>query len=540
MNIIQAIGNGINTWRTERTMKRMDSMVVHRINDISRQRTMVDAKGETGPSHSKLANPKNLSMNRRLISFNGIYANTWNMLDMYHAYTAEGYLKYTIDSYTDSAMRNGYVLKSKNDVVTKYLTKRFKEFELMSGITNLELFRSMFFSLLLYGNIFLAKFRSEDQSSGKVYNRMDGKTMKPIAAIYPEDCRRIRIEKAPNDRNFSYVRMPYFGRGLRPLNTWNLGNSYFERDIPYGSNSGTFNLLRMYGRAFSSFNGDEQVTIKEHDMLHIRYHAAVGEKWAMPPFHPALQDIEALRLVEESIELLMFQYGHPLYHIAIGTDKLKGTQDEINDTVAKLQSMESNGFLITDNRQVVKVIGAEGAALRAEAYLQYFKQRLFTELWLSTVTTGQDGAPRATADIIDKVKQDKTIEIQAIIGAEMQKLLIELLQEGGAPLDWILKEENIPSIEFYEVDLDNKIKQENHYLNQFSQGAITRTELRADLGKKPLADGEEDDTFPMIQSRAKEAEIQAKMQASANSSKAAIQSSNQHGKKTGPSTTRNS
>jgi len=539
MNIFEAIGQTFKKpfvrAKVNRAIARMDKVASKRIMDVRKHNanpSLPDIIEDLAPKTAGIAVPKLLANNRRLIIFNGLFENTWNMMDMYHAYTAEGFLKYTVDSYIDSAMRNGYHIHSKNDVVIKYLSKRFKEFEIMSGISNAELYRAMFFSLLLYGNVFLAKYRAEDQSSGKTHETFTGKEVKPIAAIYPEDPRRIIVTRENKSKAFLYVRMPFFNRALRSGNIFNMGNKFYENDFPAGSS--TYSQMVSLRRGYSSDLEEKEVRIKENDMIHIRYHASIGEKWAMPPFYPALQDIEALRLIEENVELLIYQYGHPIYHAMIGDDKRKGTQEEINALTAKMQKMESNGFLVTDQRTLIKVLGAEGSAIKGEAYLNYFKQRVFTQLWLSNVMTGDGSVARASADIIDKIKQDKTIELQSIIANEIQKLLIEMLQEAGAPLDWILDEENIPSIRFYEVDLDQKIKLENHVMNQFTQGVVTRTECRRELGLDAIPEGDEDDTFPMIQARAKDAEAQAKMQASANYSKSVIQPSNQFVKKSGP------
>jgi hypothetical protein len=275
------------------------------------------------------------------------------------------------------------------------------------------------------------------------------------------------------------------------------------------------------------------------DVCHARYHHMVGEKISMPPFWPALNDIDALRRIEENIELLVFQYGHPILHATIGDDKGSiGSAEEINDVQKRIESMESNGFLVTNNRAVLEMIGANNSALRLESYLEHFFHRVLAGLWLSEVAIGVGNTSnRSTANVLDKLAQEKVVEIQHIISENMQMLLIELLQEAGASIDWILLPENIPSWEFHNIDLEGMIKKEQHVQVLWTSNMLTENEMRLELGREPMTDTEKKNTYvervaiPLAQAKG---ELDP-----SGSGKQTVTPANQHGRKTSPSPSQN-
>lgn len=509
-------------------------------------KTIGGSKAITGKLKKKMAP-------NRGISPAGIYTNKFNMSDIYATYVAENLMKFSMDKYAEAVVRNGYFIKSKNKSVTRYLMKRLKEIEIVSSSNTNELVKDMAVSIIGYGNTYLIKHRQLNASSGKAYTRWDGKKLKPIASLYVEDTRKLLLGEGPAGR-MRYVRLPYDVSSVN-LNAINPSLFSLPKDTLITADENLYNFVY---NMFSTFSGAFRLSSKrrkdyviydDDEVDHIRYHHIPGEKIAMPPFWPTLNDIDSLRRIEENIELLVFQYGHPILHGTIGDDKKSGQEDEIIDLYTKLQDMESNGFVITDNRVLLSMIGAEGNSLRLDAYLMYFYRRVLTGLWLSEVTVGNGKtANRSTANVLDKLSQEKVFEIQSIISDAMQPIMIELLLEAGASLDWILRPENIPTWIFKSIDIEGKIKHENHVLTMWEASMITHDEMRAGIGEEQMTNAEIQTTYVnMVAIPLKKAAPPAagtagsskSIKKSGTATQKSIRPANQHGKKTGPSQPQN-
>ena len=381
----------------------------------------------------------------RQITSHGIYTNRYNMSDMYVSYRGENLVKFSVDKYAEAVVRNGYYIKSKNQVVTQYLNKRIKEMVVVSKSPFEEYIKDFVLTTILYGNTYSVKHRQVNASSGKPYRRWDGKMMKPIASLYVEDPRKMLLGEGPASK-MRYVRLPMDVSEIN-FNALNPALFNMDREQILSNNISLYaglysifaeKLTRLF--SLSPRRKKDYIVYDEDEIDHVRYHHVPGEKIAMPPFYPTLNDIDSLRRIEENVELLVFEYGHPLLHAMVGDDKKKGDPDEINEIYRKIQDMESNGFIVTDNRALIKMIGSENEALRLDAYLLYFYRRVLTGLWLSEVTVGVgDTANRSTANTLDKLSQEKVLELQKIFIDAFQRIMIELLQEGGAQIGWILR-----------------------------------------------------------------------------------------------------
>jgi len=489
----------------------------------------------------------------REISSTGIYINNFNMSDLYTAYVGENLVKFSVDKYIEATIRNGAYIDSKNPLIVQYLNKRFKEFEVVSKCPTSELISDFMYSLITYGNSALVRYRNNKSSSGRPYVRWDGASLNPIASLYVEDFRKILIGEGPLGR-IRYLRLP---QNVDTMNINSINPSLFtlgKNDI-IGSAIPLFNpiynlMYGLYGDLSKLFKLStnrlrDYLLYEEDDILHVRYHHVPGEKIAMPPFWPTLNDIDSLRRIEENIELLVYQYGHPLLHGLIGDEKKPGEQPEIDDLQKKLQGLEENGFIITDNRTLIKMVGAESQALRLEAYLTYFYRRVLTGLWLSEVAVGVgDTSNRSTANTLDKLSQEKVVELQNIFSASIQSVLIELLLEAGAEMSWILKPENIPSWKFNPVDIEGLIKKEAHTLTKWQAGMLTESEMRREIGREPITDAERNQTYtylhqiPLALSK-KSATETSTASASKKVTQQQLRPSNQHGTKSGPSQSQN-
>jgi hypothetical protein len=215
---------------------------------------------------------------------------------------------------------------------------------------------------------------------------------------------------------------------------------------------------------------------------------------------PVMDDIRALRRIEQNVELLVFQHTVPLFHYIVGTPERPGQPDEIMSVQATVQKMPPNGCLVTSERHKIAVVGVEGKSINADVYLEYYKGRVLSGLGMSGVSMGEGGsANKGTALVIDKHMVNTTAAYQQVFKMFIDEFLIkELLSEGGFPLDYE-DEDNVVGILFPPIDTEEQRAKENHYAQMYTQHAINEDELRKEFGREPVQDEERDrDYFELI------------------------------------------
>lgn len=510
-----AITRFVNNIQTNRRLKRANQ-IIEDIDTVAREginRQITNNIPATIPSRDVAISNQNTIVTgkinkafapNRQLQYGGVYINRFNMSDIYASYIGENLIKFAVDKYTEAVVRNGWQINSKNPTIVRYIKKRIREMEFNVKSSFEEFINDFTLSLILYGNVYAVKHKQLGVSSGGEYINHMGKRMKPIVSLYVEDPRKLIIGEGPAGR-MRYVRL---GVETNYIDINKVNPSLFTDPMSmavnrtlYSSPNGfygiAYNMLRHVGMGFSGIFKVNPKRIKpyliyEDDQIdHIRYHHVPGEKIAMPPFWSTLNDIDSLRRIEENIELLAFQHGHPLLHGKIGDETKPGSHEEVEELRAKLQNMESNGFIVTDNRTLIDMIGAEGKALRFDGYMKYFYNRVLTGLWLSEVAVGQGNTTnRSTANVLDKLSQEKVVELQRIFSNFFNSIMIQWLQEAGAELSWIMREDNVPTFHFKEIDLEGKIRKEQHILTMWQSNMITEDEMRMELGYEPFTNAD--------------------------------------------------
>jgi len=359
----------------------------------------------------------------------------------------DSYVRQAFDKKVALMFKEGWDITGKNLKTIRYIKTRFAQIARASGVPTRALFRSIGSSLIRKSNAFVIKVRNIDASGGEV-RREPGKktTMKPVAGYFI----------APAET------MHYQQNGHK-ITKW-------RQKMPNG----------------------EYKDYSPKDIIHIHYDRKDGFVFGTPTLVPVIDDIRALRKIEENIEMLVYQHLFPLFQYKVGTDDRPAgvTEDgqlEVDIVRREIQFMPSEGGIVTPERHEIKVIGAEGRALRAEAYLEHFKKRVLSGLSVSTVDMGEGHtANRATADNMSRNLIDAVKDFQQVLETFINEYIInELLLESTFGSD-VLDEENICHMKFKEIDVDAQIKKENHYADLFEKDIIDHDEARRGAGLEPL------------------------------------------------------
>ncbi len=375
----------------------------------------------------------------------------YNLTDVAAAYDTESFFKIAVDRFVSEIWKNGWSFVGKDTEAIAYVKRRFHQIAMVSIQPTTDLFEDISKQLVMYSNAFIEKKRSDTASGGNRWTRFDGKEMIPIAGLFVLDATSMEISRT------------LAGKPLR-----------YKQIIP--------NPVLPYPEW------------PAEDICHVHYSRQRGLAFGTPFVVPVLDDIRALRNMEQNVEILVFQHAVPLYLYTVGSDLIPGTIAEIDALQSKLEEMPKHGVLIVSERHKVEAIGAQGEAINAEPYLEYFKKRVLSGLRLGGVVVGEGNtANRSTAGTISALVQDVAQTFQGRIKIFINLLISEILAEGGFEWD-VAQFDKLVELFIPEIDLEKKIAMENHHLELWQGSAISTQEMRRFIGRDPYTDQEWEDT----------------------------------------------
>ena len=389
---------------------------------------------------------------------NGFITPMYNLGEIGKTLDVESYFAASVRRHRELVMKEGWYLHGKDNEAIAYIKDRFAEIELITGEPISAVIRELLTNLIAYGNSMLILKRDPLRSSGAAI-RMFGKTMQPISGLYPADPTSMAVKK--ND----------FGRPVQ-----------WRQEL---------------------WDSEKEKKFSASDVVHFTLDRKSGFTFGTPYIIPVLEDIRALRRLEELAELVTHKHTFPLFHAKVGTkDKPAGyvtapdgsSYSEVDMIGAQVDALPPEGGLVTTERVEINMLGTEGQVLDLQPYLMHFEGRVLGGLRLSGIDLGRgDTANRATAQTVTKSLVDACSEMQNVF-AEMftAKVLDILLLEGGFDLN---KETRV-TLKFPDIDREEMRAHQNHGIQLFLQNAITQDELRTEyLNKEAYTDKDRKNTY---------------------------------------------
>ena len=407
-------------------------------------------KLDTHEASSSARDPKSVQVKRVGQAITGSSGGSFednpvDLEEVQRAYHSDSYIRRAIDKYVGLMFKNGWNFNGKNDTATEYVWTRLKLMAEGTSIATDEMLSQLAFDYVLFGNAFLAKARSSGSKGNTGINAVGYSGSQPIAGYFVLPATTMKVSRDDDGTITGY-----------------------EQDVGGGS----------------------AVSFKVEDIVHFTYKKPTGRAYGVPFVWNVLDDVKILRDLEENVARLVYRHLFPLYMYKVGLDKpgYEATDEEIEELREQIRDMPMDGGLVVPERHDISVIGTEGQAINADPYLQYYRQRVFTGLGVSDTVMGIGGtANKSTsdnqaADLFDMVK-----EFQRTFAEQLQFSVInEILFEGG--FDPTLNPDDEVLFYFEEIELDAKIKKENHLIQMFTQNAITHDEMRHLMGLDPVAD----------------------------------------------------
>jgi hypothetical protein len=356
----------------------------------------------------------------------------YNLSTIANAVLLDGYLRRSVNVFTEQILKNGYEFTSKNTQLQRHVTRRIKEIQNLTNVSFSEVISQVSRQLVTYANAYIIKVRSDAKTTyGKPF-RLYGKELMPIAGLFIAEATTITI--GLNDKN----------------------------------------QITNYKQ---SVNGSE-IIWDARDVIHLTYNKIPGTVTGLSNIISVLDDVRALRKLEEELEILGFQYSIPLYMYKVGNKDIPAAPGEIDQVRNTVNNMPAYGMLVVPGHHDVSVPTNNNSPIDIVSYINHFKQRVFSGLGVSPVAFGESSTSnRNTSEMLDLSMQAITISYQRILKSKLEMELIrELTLDGGFKND-----NDEVSFNFPEIDLENQIKKETHIIAKWQNNLITRDEARIEM-----------------------------------------------------------
>ena len=427
-------------------------------------------------------------------------AAEYDLYEIAQAEEVDGYLKRAIKIKSSNMFKSGWSLVGKNKDVVKYVKTRFLEMALATNYPMELLLRDLGRDFIRYNNTFLVTARSAKSSSGKTRRAFvngSEKQLQPIAGYFRLPAETVRIKTDPDSKHSKIQK--------------------YLQVMPDGRKE--------------EFNPE--------NIVHFFYDRKAGNFFGSPTFWPALDDLRALRRIEENVEFLVHYFIFPFFAVYVGSDEhppeeYADGRTEIDVVTGKINMMPTEGGLVLSYRHKIEVQGFDNV-LPIEKYIEHFKGRIWAALGVSSIDMGESSsANRNTADSLTRQQIDDIKDYQQVFEEFVNfNIIYELLMESPWGINALI-EDNVVKFKFNEIDIDTKIKVENHNALLYEMNSITEDEMRQNTNREPLSD-EERKGLHLYKVSEPLAKMGAPTDATQNASaKTKQQPTNQHGKATGP------
>ena len=383
-------------------------------------------------------------INNAPIGRDTLAAPEYNFDEIRRAIETDSYIKITLDKHSRLIYKAGYYMKSENEEALNYLKTRFRLMSYMTGKPIDILYQEIADDIVKYSNVILVKKRERQSLNGVRANGLFGQD--PIVGYF-------RIDPS---------------------------TVYISRD-DYG------NITKYVQKVDSG----KEKTYKKEDIIHIYMDKESSNSFGTPKVVAALEDVRLLRKLEGYALAIVYRFAMPLYHFKVGKTEqgFQATDKEIDDTKYEIEHMSLDGAFVTNEKTEISVIGSDNNALNLTGYLTYFENRVFSALDSSASMMGRGGA-KQDADSMEAQSHDYVKYVQKVISIFIENMILnELLLEGG--FNPILNDNDIVQYVFNEINLDTKIKVENHEMLKYQSNLQGLSETRRNIGYKETVDEED-------------------------------------------------
>lgn len=373
---------------------------------------------------------------------------TYDFERLMQAIDTDSYVKSAMSKYKDLFWKEGWEIVSENPEAVSYLAQRIDFMEIAMKRPFVDFLMEVSDQLFKYANAFIVKARGD------------------LSDYFPD-----KLSPMTGD-------MPVVGYYLIPTEQVRIFRDKHNKPKSYRQQTDPLTYMPLEGNPV--WTADK--------VIHLHLDRKTGRAFGTPFLINVLDDVIALRQIEEDIQNLVHRELFPLYKYKIGTAEQPAEPEEIQQAAIEIENLRAEGGLILPFRHDVEVIGSQGASLDASQYLNHFKERVAIGLGVAPHHLGMslNGGNRSVTERLDVALYDRIKQYQKLF-SEMIRLNVfnELLFEGGFdpitnPLETGVSDRCY--FKFKEIDVDTQVKKENHIVQKFINNLITLDEARLELG----------------------------------------------------------
>lgn len=438
-------------------------------------------------------------------------------------YDNDSYCRVAVDKYVDLLFKRGWSLDSSNPDAKGYLKKRLSIMKASTGIHFDILLKEVAHSLVLYSNAFVKKSMMKKREA-KLFTPVKTGLDNIVVGLFPMHPASI------------FIHRDKFNNVLK----------YQQRDISLAKENPRTGMHILPEMPPSGRKNWPQY--KPEHVMHIYINREPGYAFGNSTLAAVIDDLQALRMIEEISGRLAHRNTFPLFHAQVGIAQpgMGAGEEEVIMMQEIIGDMSFEGTLVTNERCNIDVYGADGEALDTKPLLDYFEARSFSGLNVSPVQMGRDTSNRATADALTGEMHDRAQSFQRRLAIFAEDLFDHLLREGGFNTT---DEKNKVYLLWPEIDLETKVKKDSNTVQLWINNMISASDMRRELGYDPFTDDDMKELFVELVTN-NTASLQGELQVKAQSARAAQNNSdntsnkkaadnknrpaNQHKKRSGP------
>lgn len=369
------------------------------------------------------------------------------------AIDTDSYAKQAFSKYKELFWKEGWNIVSENSEARGYILQRIDFMEAAMKRPFQDFLTDVADQLVKFGNVFIVKARGDLQEYFPSPLNT-GDNQKPLIGYYIIPTERVEIMRNKNNKVLWY---------RQRTDMTGLGST------------------------------DMSPKWKADDVIHISTDRKPGRVFGTPFVVSAIDDLIALRQIEEDIQNLVHRELFPLYKFKVGTNDQPATDEELDKAANEIEGLRSEGALVMSNRHDVEVLGADGNVLDASKYLDHFKERVAIGLGVYPHHLGMtSNASQAMTDRLDRALYDKIKEYQRRFEDSMRLFVLnDLLIEGGFDPYTNPEVDGVSDrcyFKFSEIDSDTEVKKGAYVIQKVLAGIQTIPEGRLELGMKPDMD----------------------------------------------------
>ena len=470
-----------------------------------------DMDGGTYSSHNGELNNNGLVKRNKKFE----YAKT-DLVAIAKQYMNDSYTQIAINKYVDLIFKRGWFLKSHNPNAKEYIRRRLVIMAKATKQPTINVLKEITHSIVLYANGYRYLVKMPFSEARKFTPVVDSSqdiivgcfTMHPASMYIIRDSKNNIIK-------------------------------YQQRDIAQARE----NRRGIHVIPFHQPNGAEWPVYDPEIVMHSFINREPGYAFGLPSVSAVIDDINALRMLEEHAARLIYRELFPLRHVKVGLDQpgAYGSAEEVTAIREEFSMIPYDGLFVSNERVNINESGMKNKALDPSPTLSYYEQRSFTGLGVSSVQMGRDTSNRATADALTTEMHDRAESYQNVISQDSELFFDMLLEEGGFDT---MDEFNKVYLEFPELELETIIKKNSDIVNRWINNTMTSEEMRKELGTDKLTEQQIQDLFvnvvsiPLVEAQAAaKAAAQPGTGSKAGTKKSSdnkVRPANQHKKRSGP------